>query len=129
ELDAAIAVDSGFVSALVARFELAREARDAELVRTLAAALGKARGRATDWDRLAEGVYTAHHNGERKRAVSLARQLVERFPRDPRAYAMLADIHASQGALEAADSVLSRTLALDSLAAETGLGPCVPCTA
>ncbi len=129
ELDAAIAVDSGFVSALAERFGIAREARDAELVRTLAAALGRARGRATDWDRLSEGVYTAQHNGERARAVSLGRQLVERFPRDPRAYAMLADIHALQGDLEAADSVLSRALALDSLAAEAGIGPCVPCTA
>jgi len=129
ELDAAIAIDSGFVSALTARFRLAREARDSALVGRLASAMGRARGRATDWDRLSEGVYTAHHNGERTRAVALGRQLVERFPRDPRAYAMLADIHASHGKLETADSVLSRALALDSLASETGLGPCVPCTA
>jgi|GEM_PF-876549 len=129
ELDAAIATDSGFVSALAARLRLAQEARDAELVERLAAALAKARGRATDWDRLYEGVYSAQHNGEHARAVALGAQLVERYPRDPRAYAMLADIHASQGDWEAADSVLVRALSLDSLAAETGLGPCVPCTA
>lgn len=129
ELDAAIAMDSGFVSALTARLRLAQEARDAPLVARLAGAFMAARGRATDWDRLYEGVYAALHNGEHSRAVALGRQLVDRFSHDPRAYAMLADVYASHGNWESADSVLQRALSLDSLGTEAGSGPCALCTA
>lgn len=129
ELDAAIALDSGFVSAITARLRLAQEARDAPLVERLAAAFRAARGRATDWDWLYQGVYSALHNGEHARAVELGRQLVDRYPRDPRAYAMLADVYALYGRWKAADSVLRRALSLDSLATEAGHGPCAPCTA
>lgn len=129
ELDAAIAVDSAFVSALVARLQLARRDHDAALVERLAGALNAARGRGTDWDRLYEDAYAALHNGEHSRAVTLGARLVERYPRDPRAYEMLAEVYDAYGEWGSADSVLRRALSLDSLAAEAGRGPCVPCTA
>ena len=129
ELDAAIALDSGFVSALTARLRIAQEARDAPLIERLAAAFSAARGRATTWDWLYEGVYSAYHDGKHARAEELGRQLTDRYPHDPRAYAMLADVYASHGEWGAADSVLRRALSLDSLAAEAGRGPCAPCTA
>jgi tetratricopeptide (TPR) repeat protein len=129
ELDAAIAVDSTFVRALSDRFRIAQSADDAKLVERLAGALRAARGRASDWDRLREDAFAAQHNGEHSRAVALGRQLVDRYPQDPRAYEILADIFASHGKWEAADSVLHRALSLDSLAMDAGRGPCAPCTA
>lgn len=129
ELDAAIAVDSGFVSALTARLRLAQEARDGALVARLAEAFRRARGRATEWDKLYEAVYSALHNGEHARAETLGRELTRRYPHDPRAYAMLADVYTAYGRWEAADTVLQRALSLDSLATEAGRGPCAPCTA
>jgi DNA-binding SARP family transcriptional activator/TolB-like protein len=129
ELDAAIAVDSAFVTALTDRLRIAQSAHDAGLVERLASALRAARGRAGEWDRLREDVFAAQHNGEHARAVALAHQLVEHYPHDPRAYEILADVYALHGKWETADSVLRRALSLDSLAAEAGRGPCVPCTA
>jgi DNA-binding SARP family transcriptional activator/predicted Zn-dependent protease/TolB-like protein len=129
ELDAAIAVDSSFVSALSDRLRIAQTAQDRKLVEQLASALNAARGSASDWDRLREDVFAARHNGEHARAVALGRQLVERYPHDPRAYAILANLYALHGRWEAADSVFQRALSLDSLAIEAGRGPCAPCTA
>ncbi|HEY9427690.1 MAG TPA: BTAD domain-containing putative transcriptional regulator [Gemmatimonadaceae bacterium] len=129
ELDAAIAMDSGFVSALSDRFRIAQTAQDRKLVERLANALNAARNRAGDWDRLREDVFAAQHNGEHSRAVTLGRQLVERYPHDPRAYEILADVYALHGRWEAADSVFHRALSLDSLGMESGRGPCAPCTA
>jgi tetratricopeptide (TPR) repeat protein len=129
ELDAAIAVDSAFVTALTDRLRIAQSAQDAGLVQRLANALKAARGRAGEWDRLREDVFAAQHNGEHARAVALAHELVERYPHDPRGYETLADVFALHGRWEAADSVLRRALSLDSLAMEAGRGPCVPCTA
>lgn len=129
ELDAAIAADSSFVSALTDRLRIAQTARDTKLVERLAGALKAARGRAGEWDRLREDVFAAQHNGEHSRAVALAHALVQRYPHDPRAYEILSEVYALHGSWEAADSVLRRALSLDSLAMETGRGPCVPCTA
>jgi DNA-binding SARP family transcriptional activator/predicted Zn-dependent protease len=129
ELDAAISADSAFVSALTDRLRIAQTAQDARLVERLADALKAARGRAGDWDRLREDVFAAQHNGEHARAAALAQELVKRYPQDPRAYEILADVYALHGKWEAADSVLRRALSLDSLAMEAGRGPCVPCTA
>jgi tetratricopeptide (TPR) repeat protein len=129
ELDAAIALDSGFVSALSDRFRIAQTAQDRKLVERLANALNAARSRAGDWDRLREDVFAAQHNGEHSRTVTLGRQLVERYPHDPRSYEILADVYALHGRWEAADSVLHRALSLDSLGMESGRGPCAPCTA
>ncbi len=129
ELDAAIAADSTFVGALTDRLRIAQTAQDSRLVERLAGALREARGRAGEWDRLREDVFAAQHNGEHARAVALGRELVGRYPHDPRAYEILADVYALHGRWEWADSVLQRALSLDSLAMAAGRGPCAPCTA
>ncbi|HEX5437864.1 MAG TPA: BTAD domain-containing putative transcriptional regulator, partial [Gemmatimonadaceae bacterium] len=130
ELDLAIAEDSGFVSALMARMRIAAEREhNRTVLEQLGRAFRKAGSRVTEWDRMEHGVYTALHNGERRRAEELGRSLVQRFPRDPRAYSVLAGVYLSHGRWAQADSVLVRQLALDSLATTAGRGPCVPCTA
>jgi DNA-binding SARP family transcriptional activator/TolB-like protein len=129
ELDAAIAEDSGFVSALLARMQIAEAEHDRAAVQRLGVAFRRAGPRITEWDRMQQAAYDALHNGEHARAEQLSRALVERFPHDPRAYAALADVYINHGRWVAADSVLVRELSLDSLATMAGDGPCAPCTA
>ena len=129
EADAALALDSGFISALRMRLDLARRASDEETQRRLLAVFHRNADRLTEWDRLSVGVDEAMRNGERDRSELLAQQLVRRYPRDPRAYSILADVYGSHGEWDTAEDVLTRELALDSLAAAAGTGPCVPCTA
>lgn len=83
--------------------------------------------RATDWDRLELESYRAFMNGEHSRTVALAKELVRRYPRDPRAFAKLARAYSHQGRWQDAEGVLIEELALDSLATEAGSGACVPC--
>ena len=129
ELDRAIALDSGFVSALHQRFrrsslrnEPAVRDRLHELLRGMAP-------RATERDRLEFQAFDAFLGGEHERSEALARTLVGRFPRDPRGYDLLAGIYASHGAFAAAAQIalkkvdLSRrikpaTASLDALCAE-----------
>jgi len=129
ELDAAIALDSGFVDALVMRIRGAWAGGDTAAVGRLAPLLSRAGDRVTAWDRLDLAASAALHNGEHARAEDLARELVRRYPRDPRGYDRLVDILRNHGKWAAADSVLEGLLALDSLAATAGTGPCVPCSA
>ncbi|HEX5435789.1 MAG TPA: BTAD domain-containing putative transcriptional regulator, partial [Gemmatimonadaceae bacterium] len=131
ELNAAIALDSGFVAALRVRMSMpSRDGEnDSDTLAVLAAAFRRAGNRVSDHDRLEMAVYTALHNGERARSEALGRQLVQHYPRDPHSYAMLADVYVTHGMWAAADTVLLRELALDSLAAEAGRGPCAPCVA
>lgn len=127
ELDAAIALDSGFGSALLARLPIAVSTGDGAAVERLRAALAHARF--TAWDMLAQAADSAQFNGEQSRAEALYRELVERYPRDPRAYSALGDMYMGFGALRQADSVYRRELALDSTGAFAAGGPCVPCHA
>jgi DNA-binding SARP family transcriptional activator/TolB-like protein/Flp pilus assembly protein TadD len=129
ELDAAIAADSGFVSAIVARLRVARINGDQALVPRLTRLFDAARGRASDWDLAVQELYTAFHNGERRRSERLARALVASHPHDPRAYEWLAKIFMSHGEWDDADTVFQRELALDSLALAVGNGPCASCGA
>lgn len=129
ELDAAIALDSGFVSAIVARLRSAAEEGDTATVDRLTPLFERAGSRVTQWDRLELDANAAEHDGEYDRAEALARRLVAEYPRDPRGYDALADILTEHGKWRAADSVLGRLLALDSLATTAGSGPCVPCAA
>ncbi|HEY8310842.1 MAG TPA: tetratricopeptide repeat protein, partial [Gemmatimonadaceae bacterium] len=69
------------------------------------------------------------HGGEIERGEALSRQLVARYPFDPRGYVFLANVLMEHGKWLAADSVLATELALDSLAVEAGHGPCAPCLA
>ncbi|HEX6966923.1 MAG TPA: BTAD domain-containing putative transcriptional regulator [Gemmatimonadaceae bacterium] len=130
ELDAAIGLDSGFVAALRLRMSLSNGAEaDQDTIARLAAAFEHAAPRASEHDRLEQSVYVALRNGERSRSEALARLLVQQYPRDPYSYKMLADVYVTHGLWAAADTVLTRELALDSLAAEAGQGPCAPCVA
>ncbi|HWG34493.1 MAG TPA: tetratricopeptide repeat protein, partial [Gemmatimonadaceae bacterium] len=129
ELDLAIQGDSGFVSAITARLRIAEDMHDHEVVARLATAFDRSSSRATDWDRLEHAEWTAFHNGEHLRAESLGAELVRRYPHDPRAYSIQAEILTAHGKWTDAASVLERALSLDSLAVEAGHGPCAPCTA
>jgi len=129
ELDRAIALDSGFVTALANRMWIAQQDGDEDALRRLTVAFRRAGARATPWDRLVLDTYTALHDAEHRRSETLARELVARYPHDPRAYETLAGILQDHGNWRASDSVLRRELALDSSAATPSRGPCAPCTA
>ncbi|HVX39157.1 MAG TPA: BTAD domain-containing putative transcriptional regulator [Gemmatimonadaceae bacterium] len=128
ELDAAVAADSGFTSAIVARMRIARYQIDTLTIARLSSAYARASSRITRWDALEQAQYLAFHNGEHARAEELARELVDTYPHDPRAYGVLANTLALHGKWAAADSVLERALRLDSLAMAAGHGPCAPCS-
>jgi tetratricopeptide (TPR) repeat protein len=127
ELDAAIALDSGFIAAIRARIDAAIGARDTSLVRRLRIAMRAHADRATDFDRLSQDATDAYYSGKREESEALARRLLRRYPRDPRAYQMLKGILDSHGALDEAEQVALQALRLDSLAIEAGSGPCTQC--
>jgi tetratricopeptide (TPR) repeat protein/TolB-like protein len=127
ELDASIALDSGFATALSARSSIAVAEGDTATVGRLARAMQHARR--TQWNTMRDAIDSAMHNGENDRAAQLAAQLVTRYQHDPRAYAVLASIYTDQGDWARAQSTAQQELALDSLANEAGDGPCVPCSA
>ncbi|HVX39583.1 MAG TPA: hypothetical protein VHB25_08420, partial [Gemmatimonadaceae bacterium] len=129
ELDAAIAVDSGFVEALAARRDIARGDGQASLADRLEAEIARHPDRASEWDRLTEQVQQAEFEAALPRADALSQLLVSRFPNDPRAYELRADILMNAGQFAAADTVFQHELSLDSLAIDAGDGPCAPCTA
>jgi tetratricopeptide (TPR) repeat protein/TolB-like protein len=127
ELDASIAMDSGFATALSARSSIAAADGDSATLGRLARAMKHARR--TPWNTMGDAIDSAIHNGENSRAAQLAVQLVTHYPHDPRAYAVLASIYTNQGDWARAQSTAQQELALDSLANEAGDGPCVPCSA
>lgn len=127
ELDNAIALDSAFASALVERYDVAREDGDTIVLARLARAMGSAHFSA--WDLRRAGVASAMHNGELARSERLANDLVTRYPHDPRSYSVLAELYALHGNWALSERTAERQLALDSLANEAGNGPCVPCEA
>jgi tetratricopeptide (TPR) repeat protein/TolB-like protein len=125
EFDAAIALDSGFVVAERARAGVATVLGDLTLTRRLNALAGQHAARLPEFDRLSDEIRNLDSLGEHARAAALAEQLIKRFPHDPRAYGLRADILGGNWA--AAESVVVRELALDSLAIAAGDGPCTPC--
>lgn len=127
EYDAAITADSAFVSAIAARIRAAQQEHDTATYLRIKPLLDRASSRITEWDRMQAAAYTAMHDGEHARTEVLGRQLVQRYPFDPRAYQLMADIYQSHGKRASADSILTRLLALDSLAIAAGTGPCAPC--
>jgi DNA-binding SARP family transcriptional activator/TolB-like protein len=129
ELDAAIALDSSFVSAMADRIPAAFAAGNREVEQRLERRLAIAMEHAAPFDRLRASVAVAAHNGEHHRAELLGRELVARYPHDPRAYAALAELYVNHGKWNEADSVLTSELALDSLGVFAGSGPCAPCVA
>jgi DNA-binding SARP family transcriptional activator/TolB-like protein len=128
-LDAAIALDSGFVSALRERASIAFPTGDARMLGALLTAFQRHEARATEFDRIFLASQSAFYGGEHERSEALARQLVDRYPRDPRAYSWLSEVYTSHGRLREAKAVLLRLLAMDSLATRSGAGACIPCFA
>ena len=82
ELDLAIALDSGFGSALLARMKAATPAEWPDVRPALARSLAHARF--TNWDMQQQAVDSALHNGEYQRSERLAEGLVTRYPHDAR---------------------------------------------
>lgn len=129
ELEAAIALDSGFVAAMSARRDLANMRGESAVSTRMTALIARHADRLSDWDRAVDEVYRAMYDDEVERSEALAQRLVARYPRDPRSYLARANVLSTHGRWLAADSVLVRELSLDSLAMEAGDGPCAPCAA
>jgi DNA-binding SARP family transcriptional activator/tetratricopeptide (TPR) repeat protein len=129
EMDAALALDPGFVSAITARRDLAIKHGEFAMAARMDSAFARNANRASGWDRSMDEASRAFHNGEVARAEALARNIVATYPSDPRGYAFLSDVLMEHGRWLAADTVLRAELALDSLAVAAGHGPCAPCLA
>jgi DNA-binding SARP family transcriptional activator len=127
ELDAALAIDSGFIAVLRDRINMSIVENDSALTRRLRETMARYAHRASEFDRLYQEAYDSHVGGERERSEALARGLVRRYPRDPRASELLEGILGSHGRFEEAERVAIQALALDSLAIHAGTGPCTPC--
>lgn len=129
ELDKALALDSGFISAIIARRGAAVTERDSVVARRLDALFKKYESRATFWDRTTLEAERIIPLGEMGKALALYRELVARYPRDPRAYTRLWNTLTLNGEWKEAEQVALRQLAIDSLAATAGTGVCAPCGA
>jgi DNA-binding SARP family transcriptional activator/TolB-like protein len=123
--DAAIAADSEFVSAVLERLLTSNENTEANgRLRVLARRL---ESRAPEFDRMALESLDAFYAGDAARSESVARQLVARYPRDPRGYDRLITILSLHGRLAETEEVVRGRLALDSLAARARGGACGLC--
>ena len=127
EFDLAIAQDSQFVDAMRAHRDLSGWAGDDSSEKHFAILASRYANRLPELDRLRDEIDGVDSLGENARAEALSVALVNRFPHDPRAYSARADLLIHHGRWAAADSVLVRELALDSLAMAAGSGPCTPC--
>jgi DNA-binding SARP family transcriptional activator/tetratricopeptide (TPR) repeat protein len=127
ELDSAIAEDSGFVEAIRVRQSVAGVLGDANGAHRLALLAARHEDRLPELERLVDEIRNVDSLGESTRADALSGELVARFPHDPRAYSARADLLTAHGRWTDAEAVLSRELALDSLAMVAGDGPCTPC--
>lgn len=129
ELDAAVALDSGFTSAVLQRMALAFAGNDAPTINVLNGLLAKQSARIPERDRLDWESRVKFIAGDLERSEQLALLLLQRYPRDPRSYELLQLIYENLGRWDAQQSVLERLLALDSLGMEAGHGLCMPCLA
>jgi tetratricopeptide (TPR) repeat protein len=126
-IDAAIALDSGFVTAVHARLDWALATSEADVAERLRDVLRRNGDRASEFERRQTDVFEALYRGETERSEAMARQLVRRYSRDPRAYNVLSGVLANTARFEAAEAVWQTALSLDSLSMEAGSGPCAPC--
>ena len=126
-IDAAIALDSGFVTAVHARLDWALATSETDVAERLRDVLRRNGDRASEFERRQTDVLEALYRGETERSEAMARQLVRRYPRDPRPYNILSGVLANSGQFEAAEAVWQAALSLDSLSMEAGSGPCAPC--
>ena len=126
---AAVALDSGFTSAVLQRMALAFAGNDAPTINVLNGLLAKRSARIPERDRLDWESRVKFIAGDLERSEQLALLLLQRYPRDPRSYELLQLIYENLGRWDAQQSVLERLLALDSLGMEAGHGLCMPCLA
>lgn len=129
ELDKALALDSNFISAIIERRRAAAAAGDTATFARLDALYRKNESRATFWDRTTLEAERIQPLGEVGRILALYRELVARYPRDPRAYTRLWNALIMNGEWKEAERVALGQLAIDSLAATAGNGVCAPCGA
>jgi DNA-binding SARP family transcriptional activator/tetratricopeptide (TPR) repeat protein len=127
DIEAAIALDSGFIPALRSRLSMAISGNDTAMSRRLRGLMTRYASRATEFDRRETEIGEAVVNGERERSEALARELVRRYPRDPRGYSYLVSILMGHGEFQEAERFAIAGLALDSLAIGAGTGPCEQC--
>lgn len=129
ELNKALALDSGFISAIIARRHDAISEGDSVTARRLDTLYKKHEARATFWDRTTLEAERIIPLGEMGKALALYRELVARYPRDPRAYTRLWNTLTLNGEWREAEKIALQQLAIDSLAATAGTGVCAPCGA
>jgi DNA-binding SARP family transcriptional activator/tetratricopeptide (TPR) repeat protein/TolB-like protein len=127
ELDATIALDSGFADAIIKRKDIAGTNGQRAIERRLGEALLHVR--VTPWDTQTMAIDSLLHAGELARSEQLARSLVKKYPRDPRAYGVLGSVLYNEGNWTAMQATYELQLSLDSLAIGAGNGPCAPCSA
>jgi DNA-binding SARP family transcriptional activator/tetratricopeptide (TPR) repeat protein len=127
DIEAAIALDSGFIPALRSRLSMAIAGNDTAMSRRLRGLMTRYASRATEFDRRETEIWESLNNGERERSEALARELVRRYPRDPRGYSVLVSILMGHGAFQEAERFAIAGLGLDSLAIGAGTGPCEQC--
>jgi tetratricopeptide (TPR) repeat protein len=127
DLEASIALDSGFIPALRQRLGVAAGINDTVTVRKMRALIQRHSARASEFDRLEQELNDAYAAGEHERTDALARALVRRYPRDPRVYWAAVAMLSSHGAFEEAERVAIAGIRLDSLAMDAGSGPCSQC--
>ncbi|MGE0554777.1 MAG: BTAD domain-containing putative transcriptional regulator [Gemmatimonadales bacterium] len=128
-LDAAIAADSGFVSALRERAMIAFPRGEQAVLQALLAAFERNASRATEYDRLMLASQAAFYGGQHSQSEALAEQLVAHYPRDPRALGWQLEVLILHGRWTDARTVIDRLLALDSTTVGADGLVCVPCRA
>ena len=121
-LDAAIADDSDFVSALFTRYHLAAVALDLRTVHQLASRIALNHPRASEYDRLQVDINDAFMSGDRDRTEFLAATLIARYPHSLRAYAAAEEVYQFHGRDREASDVLARWIALAEKLAPSGSG-------
>jgi tetratricopeptide (TPR) repeat protein len=127
ELDAAIALDSSFTSAVLNRAIQAIAENDGAMVARLSDLLQRNAPRMAERDRLEWESRVSFMHGDVDRSEALARLLVQRYPRDPRGYHLLSMVYDGIGRWDELEHLLGKVLALDSLGMEGGRGPCISC--
>jgi DNA-binding SARP family transcriptional activator/TolB-like protein len=127
ELDLAVALDSSFVTAVQVRLNRAVVNNDTLAARQLQDLIRRSGDHASQFDRIQTSAHDALAASEWERSEAIARQLVRRYPRDPRAYLVLSGVLATRGRFDAAEEMWRNLLANDSLVVKAGTGPCAPC--
>ena len=112
ELDAAIALDSGFVSALLERYRMSVDLVQPQIGAQLRPALRRARERMSEGDRLRFDAEEALYSGDAARSEFLARTLVERYPHSLRAHGLALQIFTAHGKVAEVEAAYRRIFAL-----------------